>query len=72
LYVSAPGANSIEVFAAKADLSGNRQSLTFEYNVEVILTVPPGDYLVQANRGDAKAEAIATVTAGARTEVAVP
>lgn len=72
LFVSAPGANSIEVFTAKADLNGNRTSLTFEYNTEVTLTVPPGDYLVQANRGEVQAEAVATVTAGERREVAVP
>jgi Ca-activated chloride channel homolog len=72
LYVSAPGANSIEVLEGKADLSGNRDSLTFEYNEEVTITVAPGDYLVKANRGEAQAEATATVKAGERSEVAMP
>jgi Ca-activated chloride channel homolog len=72
LFISAPGANSIEVLEGKADLGGNRDTLTFEYNTEVTLTAPPGDYLVRANRGDLQATATAVVKPGERTEVAVP
>ncbi len=72
LFVSAPGANSIEVFQNKADLNGNRQSMTFQYNVEITHAMPAGEYLVQANRGDVQATATAVVMAGERTEVAVP
>jgi Ca-activated chloride channel homolog len=72
LFISAPGANSIEVLEGKADLGGNRDTLTFEYNTEVTLTAPPGDYLVRANRGDVQATATAVVKPGERTEVAVP
>jgi Ca-activated chloride channel homolog len=72
LAITAPGANAIEVLDAKADLSGNRKSHTFEYNHEVTLIAPGGDYLVVVMRGEAKSEATVTVKPGERSEIAVP
>jgi Ca-activated chloride channel family protein len=72
LAISAPGANSIEVLDAKADLAGNRKSRAFAYDQEVTLIAPGGDYLIVVTRGAAKAEATASVKPGERTEIAVP
>jgi Ca-activated chloride channel homolog len=72
LAITAAGANSIEVFDAKADLSGNRTSRSFDYNTEKTLVAPGGDYLIVVMRGETKAEATATVKPGERTEITVP
>jgi Ca-activated chloride channel homolog len=72
LAVSAPGASSIEVMAARKDLNGNRASLDFQYNETVNVTVPAGDYVAVATRGDVQAEAAGSVKAGERTELAIP
>jgi Ca-activated chloride channel homolog len=72
LAVSAPGANSIEVLDARADLSGNRKSHSFDYAEAINLVAPGGDYLVVVTRGEAQAEATATVKPGERTEITVP
>jgi Ca-activated chloride channel family protein len=73
LFVSAPGASSIEVFAAKKDIQGNRQQLAFGYAEELNVTAPGGDVVIIATRGEGVlAEATATVIPGERTEVAVP
>ena len=72
LFASAPGAYSIEVFAAKPALDGSRKSLNFDYTQEKTLTVPAGDYLVVATReGAGSVEAVVTVNAGERGEVAL-
>ena len=72
LFAAAPGAYSIEVFAAKPALDGSRKSLNFDYTQEKTLTVPGGDYLVVATRdGGVPVEATVTVTAGERGEVAL-
>jgi Ca-activated chloride channel homolog len=73
LFVAAPGANSIEVFAAKKDIQGNRLQLSFDYTEELTLTAPGGDVVIIVTRGEGVlSEATATVIPGERTEVAVP
>ena len=72
LFAAAPGAYSIEVFAAKPALDGSRKSVNFDYTEEKTLTVPGGDYLVVATReGGASVEATVTVPPGERGEVAL-
>src|SRR5690606_26976115 len=46
LAIAAPGGDFVEVFAAKADLQGNRKSFGYGYSGELQLTLPAGDYLV--------------------------
>ncbi|MCU0800532.1 MAG: VWA domain-containing protein [Rhodobacteraceae bacterium] len=72
LFVSAPGANVIEVLDAKADIQGNRISRAYEYTEAGTFTAPAGDYLVRVTRGEVTVEATGTVKAGERTELAVP
>jgi Ca-activated chloride channel family protein len=74
LAISAPGATFIEVFGAAKDIQGNRKAFGYAYNENHQTTLPAGDYVVVADRGDngGKTEATATVKAGERTEVAVP
>ncbi|GHC45525.1 vWA domain-containing protein [Neogemmobacter tilapiae] len=72
LAVTAPGANSIEVLDAKADINGNRTTRSFNYTDNLTLTAPGGDYVVLVMRGEVASEATATVKPGERTEVAVP
>ncbi len=72
LAVTAAGASSIEVFDAKADISGNRKSRSFDYAEAKTLIAPGGDYLIVAKRGDTLVEVPATVTPGERTEITVP
>lgn len=72
LAVTAPGATSIEVYAAKPDLNGNRKSLAFDYAETITKTMPEGDYVVEAKRGETLVEATASVKKGERTETTVP
>ena len=72
LAITATGANSIELFDAKVDINGNRRSRAFEYTEAATLTAPGGDYVIVVTRGDATAEATATVVPGERTEITVP
>src|SRR5690606_386140 len=73
LFISAPGANMIEVYGAAKDIQGNRKNFGFHYGEEHQTTLTAGDYVVVAKReGDVLTEAPATVKAGDRTEVAVP
>lgn len=72
LAVTAPGASAIEVFAAKADLNGNRKSLAFDYAESISKTMPEGDYVIAATRGEVISEATASVIKGERTETTVP
>lgn len=69
--VTAPGATSIEIQEAKADLNGNRTSLAFHYTEETNLTAPPGDYLIIASRDGVMVEQTVTVVAGERVEAAL-
>ncbi|WP_353642441.1 VWA domain-containing protein [Mesorhizobium sp. WSM2239] len=74
LAVSAPGAKHIEVFEARKDIQGNRKAFGYAFDERHQATLPAGDYVIVADRGDngGKKEATATVNAGERTEVTVP
>lgn len=72
LAVTAPGASSIEVYAAKPDLNGNRKSLAFDYAESISKTMPEGDYVIEAKRGEVLTEVPASVKKGERTETTVP
>jgi Ca-activated chloride channel family protein len=72
LFISAPGATFIEVFGAAKDIQGNRKGFGYAYAQEHQTTLTAGDYVVVVTRGEAKTEAAAKVTAGERTEIAVP
>jgi Ca-activated chloride channel family protein len=69
LAVTAPGANEIEVFEAKADINGNRKQVGFDYATEQSFTLPEGDYLITAKQGEAQIEGPANVKKGERTEI---
>lgn len=73
LAITAPGAEKLEIIAAKKDIQGNQDVLVTTYAVEYTETLPPGDYIVRASyTGDvAPKEAPATVKAAERTEVTV-
>lgn len=74
LAVTAPDAYSIEVFGAKKDIQGNRESFGLTYDSPRNATLPAGDYVVVVTMKDSATvkEAAATVTAGERTEISVP
>ncbi|MDN5786871.1 VWA domain-containing protein [Pseudorhodobacter sp.] len=72
LAMAAPGARTIEIFAAKKDIQGKRKSITSFYGEEAQSTITAGDYIVEAERDGVLSEIPATVTAGERTEVTVP
>lgn len=72
LAVTAPGATSIEVAKAKADINGNRTQMAFDYAETKTVALPEGDYLITVMRGDTKAEGTAKVTKGERSEINVP
>jgi Ca-activated chloride channel family protein len=74
LAIAAPGADFIEVFAAKKDIQGNRKSFGYAYGEAHQTTLPAGDYVVVRRLPDdgGTAEGTATVKAGERTEVAIP
>lgn len=72
LAVAAPGANVINLYAAKTDISGNRNRLRSEYTDLLNITAAAGDYVVEAERGDTRTELPVTVKAGERIEVTLP
>jgi Ca-activated chloride channel family protein len=72
LAVSAPGANSIEVLDAKADINGNRTTRSFNYTDNLTVTAPAGDYIVLVMRGEVASETPASVKPGERSEVTLP
>jgi Ca-activated chloride channel family protein len=74
LAIAAPGADFIEVFAAKKDIQGNRKSFGYAYGEAHQTTLPAGDYVVvrRLPNDGGTAEGTATVKAGERTEVAIP
>jgi Ca-activated chloride channel homolog len=69
--VSAPGASYLEVFKAAKDINGNRVSMTYDYVEAKEFTLPAGDYVVLAEKGEAKVETPFSVKPGERTEVSV-
>ncbi|WP_367715482.1 VWA domain-containing protein [Nitratireductor sp. GISD-1A_MAKvit] len=61
-----------EVKEAKADLNGNRKTLSGQYGPgKQGMDVPPGDYVLHARLGKAEAMVPITVKAGERTEATV-
>lgn len=72
LAVDAPGASSITVYKAKADLNGNRTQMAFDYAASLSKVMPEGDYLIEVERGETISKADAHVTKGERSEVTVP
>lgn len=62
---------SFEILSGTADISGNRLSITTEYGAGAAPELPPGDYVVRASVGAARAEQPLTVKAGERVDVAV-
>lgn len=74
LAADAKGAKEIEVYGAKKDIEGKRQSFGNSYGETHQSTLPAGDYVVVAIRGDddVKTEVPITVKAGERAEVTVP
>ena len=74
LFVNAPGAYRIDVYAAEADLQGKREEFDGTYGEEFQVTLHPGEYLVVATMGDSqgpKKEKPVTVAAAERAEVTV-
>ena len=61
----------VEVLAAKPDINGNRASFGYGYGPAWQTTLPAGDYLVRASKGDKQSETPLTVKAGERVEVAL-
>lgn len=61
----------IEVLAAKPDINGNRASFGYSYGPAWQTTLPAGDYVVRASKGDKQSETPLTVEAGERTELAL-
>ncbi len=72
LAVTAAGAETIEVFAGKADINGERQKLSYGYDPALNTTLPAGEVLIVVKRGEAMTETPAIIKAGERTEVTVP
>lgn len=74
LAVDAKGAKEIEVYGAKKDIEGKRQPFGNSYGETHQSTLPAGDYVLVAIRGDdnVKTETPVTVKAGERAEVTVP
>jgi Ca-activated chloride channel family protein len=73
LSVKAPGANAIEVFTTAGNGQADRKSFASGYGDTLATTLPAGDYLVMARRGDGAGKEMAvTVEAGERTELTVP
>ena len=71
LIISAPGADTTELFAR--DAQGNRKSLGLDYGDKRQEAVPAGDYIVVRNLPDdgGSKEMPVTVKPGGRTEITV-
>ena len=61
----------VEVFPAKKNLDGTRESLTYAYGVAPQFDLPPGDYVLSYKLGETRVETPFAVKAGERTEIAV-
>jgi Ca-activated chloride channel family protein len=73
LAIAAPGADRIDLLAAKAKINGDRDSFGGGFGDSYQDTLHPGDYLIRVTyAGDLPAkEAQATVAPGERTEITV-
>lgn len=67
--VTAPNANLVEFFAAKADLQGNRLNAATEYGPDSLVTLVAGDYLIRVTAGYAIGEFPLVVKPGERVEL---
>lgn len=72
--ITAPGGEEFRVFAAKKNLQGERQQVTYGFGDTLQTTIRAGDYVVVTRFSADKPESETpfTVKAGERTEVAVP
>ena len=61
-----------EIFGAKKDISGNRESVAYAYGPDSGFDLLPGDYVAVATFDAAKAEQPFTIKPGELTEVSVP
>jgi Ca-activated chloride channel family protein len=62
---------SWKIVAAQPDIQGNRKELGYSYDAAAGFTLPAGDYLVQVEIGDRKAEQPVKIAAGKRSEVTI-
>ncbi len=71
LVITAPGARSIKVFAAKKDIQGERKQFGYGFDGAHQTTLPAGDYVVTTDgaEGSPEKETPVTVKAGERTEL---
>jgi Ca-activated chloride channel family protein len=60
-----------KIVAAQPDIQGNRKELGYSYDAAASFTLPAGDYLVQVEVGDRKAEQPVKIAAGKRSEIAI-
>jgi len=71
LAVSAPGAKEVRIYGAAKDIQGERKQFWYAYDQQVQVTMPAGDFVIVATRGDdnVQTETPVMVKAGERTEV---
>ncbi|MBL8580091.1 MAG: VWA domain-containing protein [Mesorhizobium sp.] len=71
LAVSAPGAKEVRIYGAAKDIQGERKQAWYAYDQQLQVTMPAGDFVIVATRGDdnVQTETPVTVKAGERTEV---
>lgn len=62
---------NLRVFAAKADLKGNRKRIANAHGRTADFTLPPGNYVAMATLGPVEAEMPFTVSGGGHIELAV-
>lgn len=62
----------IEIWGAKKDIQGNRESFGYTYGPNAVFDLMPGDYLAVSSFDAVKAEQPFTIKAGEATEVNVP
>lgn len=66
------GDHFVEIFEAKKDIDGNRNSVGYTYGAGASFDLPAGDYVALVSLGAAKAEVPFTVKVGERTDITVP
>ncbi len=59
----------MEVLAAKQDIQGNRERITYAYGADASFELPPGDYVLASTVGGAALETPFAVMSGERTDV---
>ena len=71
LAVTTPTDDYIEVFGAAKTLDGNRTSFGHGFGPSFETTLPDGDYVVSAKKGDVESETPITIKAGERFELTI-